>query len=116
VFRVNKSIKEIMAASVLTEKNEMSITFKKIFSIKEYETETLVIDCNIDVTNMNTEEARLAALLMQARMEYQVYLAGLVKGRISKEDFEKFKKEWEDIVNAYLKSNGGKIREQYIKI
>jgi hypothetical protein len=107
-------IGEILGSGVKDFGGDISVTFKKVIQVRPYEPETLEVEVVLKADGLNPEERMLAAILAQAKAEYQVFSSGYIRGLISLEELKNRTKSIEINVNKFIEIFGDKVKNVHV--
>ena len=82
------SLDELMRSQLGEKANKIVASFKKTILIKDYETEVIEVTNEIELEDeLSGIERMLLCSMLEAKMEYAVYINLYNKGRISKTEY-----------------------------
>ncbi len=114
------SMDDIMNASFGEVSNKIKGTFKKTINIRQYESEVLEIESELDIGDKELvgAERMLISALLQAQLEYTVYCNLAFKGLVTNTELQTRREELVEAVNTIkdkAESILGKDMSEYIR-
>jgi len=111
---------DIMNASFGEVSNKIKGTFKKTINIRQYESEVLEIESELDIGDKELvgAERMLISALLQAQLEYTVYCNLAFKGLVTNTELQTRREELVEAVNTIkdkAESILGKDMSEYIR-
>lgn len=93
----------ILQASLGESSNKIRVTFKKTVNIRQYETEVIEAESTLELneTNITGVERELVCAILEAQLEYMVYVNLACKGLVTQTELINRKRELAKAVLAF---------------
>lgn len=97
------SIEDIFSLSIMSNREDIRVSFKKTVNTKQYESEVVEASTTISIDNrVSNEERNLIIQIVEAQLEYSVMYSLMTKSLVTREEFNTRQNDMLTTINSFI--------------